>query len=163
MRMVPALHPDTQPSLEALARQAEALAASLASVADYSPGVRRSLSDSHQGLGDEAALAETARHCLKARRLREALFAPGLFCDPAWDLLLDLFASEVEGRHVCVSDASIAANVPQTTGLRWLEILGKHGLVVRTRDPQDGRRSFVALAPEARAAMATWLRSAFPC
>jgi DNA-binding MarR family transcriptional regulator len=164
MLIPPSLPPSSQAALEQLAEQARSLAASLASVADVSATRHDALSApalSGGDAADEAALDAVARHYLKSRRLRDELFAPRLFSDPAWDVLLDLFASHAEGRQVCVSDASIAANVPQTTGLRWLDNLGKHGLIVRHRDPQDGRRWFVELTPKARLAVATWLRAAF--
>ena len=150
-----------RPPLQQLAEQARSLAASLASVASAS-GASQDFPPAPPPTGEQTALAATARHYLRARRLREPLFAKGLFCDPAWDMLLDLFASQVEGKPVCVSDASIAAGVPQTTGLRWLDTLARHGLITRHRDPLDGRRCFVEMTPAARNAVATWLASTFP-
>jgi hypothetical protein len=153
-------------ALNRLARQARTLAASLAKAANATAVVDGARAaddrDAERAWLEDAALAAVARDYLKARRLRDALFGPGLFCDPAWDMLLDLFASQVEGKQVCVSDASIAANVPQTTGLRWVDTLAREGLALRRSDPNDGRRCIVDLTPTARMAMAQWLRSAFP-
>jgi hypothetical protein len=162
------MDPDLHPDLDGLAAQARALAAALTDAANAcSRGQKGSLPSIQIRVeedkdDEDVRLAATARDYLRARRLREELFAPGLFCDPAWDLLLDLFASEIEEKRVCVSDASIAANVPQTTGLRWLDMLGRHELVVRRPDPGDGRRCFIELTPNARVAIAAWLRAAFP-
>jgi DNA-binding MarR family transcriptional regulator len=111
--------------------------------------------------GDECAPARIARHYLLARRRRERLFPEGLFADPAWDILLDLFACEAEGRRLSVSDACLAANVPPTTALRWLAQLEARGLVERQPDPADGRRVFVTLRTPARDAVLEWLRATF--
>jgi len=72
--------------------------------------------------------------------------------DPAWDILLDLYAAEEEGLHISVSSACVAAAVPSTTALRWLRILCERGLITRRADSFDGRRVFVSLSEEGRAA-----------
>ncbi|MGM3253246.1 hypothetical protein ACS22W_25800, partial [Escherichia coli] len=40
---------------------------------------------------------ELARRTYADRRRRDKLFQPGLFGEPAWDILLDLFISAKEG------------------------------------------------------------------
>ncbi|MFK3888212.1 hypothetical protein [Sphingomonas sp. NPDC079357] len=107
------------------------------------------------------ALAETTsdisatdvRNVLRARRLRDRFFGDGLFEDPAWDMLLDLFAARLEGTRVSVSSLCIAAAVAPTTALRWISKLTAARLLVRAPDPQDGRRAFVTLSHEAGDAM----------
>lgn len=106
-------------------------------------------------------LAATARHYLRCRWQREAVFSGDLFADPAWDILLDLFASAIEGKQVTVSDACIAAHVPTSTALRWASRLESDGLVTRHRDPADGRRTYLELTPAADKRIAHWLRSTF--
>ncbi|AXJ95302.1 MULTISPECIES: hypothetical protein [unclassified Sphingomonas] len=69
-----------------------------------------------------------------------------LFADPAWDMLLDLYVAEATGRRVSVSDACIAAAVPQATALRWLNMLDQRGLVIRTADQTDRRRWWMTLS-----------------
>lgn len=98
-----------------------------------------------------------ARLLLKARRKRESLLPAELFADPAWDMLLDLFACAGEGVPVSISTACIAGNVPSTTGLRWLAKLEEVGLVRRCSDPSDARRSFVELTVSGREAVDSWL------
>jgi len=107
-------------------------------------------------------LAAAARHYLRCRRQRESTFSGDLFADPAWDLLLDLFACANEGKQVTVSGACIAANVPASTALRWLSRIESRGLIARRPDPADGRRTYLELTPEAERQMAQWLRSTFP-
>ena len=97
------------------------------------------------------------RRMIRARRLRDHFFAGGLFEDPAWDMLLDLYAAELEGVRVSVSSLCIAAAVAPTTALRWLTKLTEQGLFVRQPDPRDRRRAFMALAPQTREAMRGYL------
>ncbi|MFD1787619.1 winged helix DNA-binding protein [Sphingomonas floccifaciens] len=97
--------------------------------------------------------ANVVRDTIRSRRMRAAHFPPDLFADPAWDMLLDLFAAELEGRQVSVSSLCIAAHVPGTTALRWIGSMVEAGLFERYADPADRRRAFISLAPAARAGM----------
>ncbi len=97
--------------------------------------------------------AADVRKAIRARRLRDPLFAEGLFEDPAWDMLLDLFAAELERAQVSVSSLCIAAAVPATTALRWIGRMTQSGLLERRPDPFDRRRAFMALTPVAREKM----------
>lgn len=101
----------------------------------------------------ERQRAKMVRRMLRQRRMREQYFPADLFADPAWDMLLDLFAARLERQPVSVSSLCIAAAVPATTALRWIRTMTDAGLFVREADPQDGRRIFVALAEGAFDAM----------
>jgi DNA-binding MarR family transcriptional regulator len=90
--------------------------------------------------------AAEVRQLLKARRMREAYFDSELFADPAWDILLDLYAAHLEGAKVSVSSLCIAANVPPTTGLRWIRSMTDAGILVRRDDQSDGRRVWIELS-----------------
>ena len=96
---------------------------------------------------------ETVRAVIRARRLRERYFQEELFADPAWDMLLDLLQAEIAQLRVPVSSLCIAAAVPATTALRWLNSLVAKGILIRRSDPRDGRRIFVELSPETSAAL----------
>ena len=93
------------------------------------------------------------RGAIRSRRLRDAEFGPGWFEDPAWDMLLDLFAAELEAGRVSVSSLCIAAAVAPTTALRWMARMTDAGLLRRMPDPADRRRAFVTLSDTASAAM----------
>lgn len=95
----------------------------------------------------------TIRAAIRARRLREQHFAPELFADPAWDMLLDLYAARLEGRRVSVSSLCIAAAVPPTTALRWIGTMHDADLFGREPDPTDKRRAHITLTDRAAAAM----------
>ncbi|CAN5866396.1 hypothetical protein BH11PSE6_BH11PSE6_12330 [soil metagenome] len=97
--------------------------------------------------------AREVRDAIRARRLRDQYFQRGLFEDPAWDMLLDLFAAELEEARVSVSSLCIAAAVAPTTALRWIAKMTEAGVFVRQADPFDKRRAFMALSPGARHGM----------
>ncbi len=97
------------------------------------------------------------RALIRARRLRDGLFGPGLFEEPAWDMMLDLFAAELEGARVSVSSLCIAAAVAPTTALRWIGRLTADGWLERRPHPHDKRRAIIALAPRGVAAMRRYM------
>lgn len=103
--------------------------------------------------GVTAVAAADIRNAIRARRLRDQHFAPGLCEDPAWDMLLDLYAAELEGVRVSVSSLCIAAAVPPTTALRWIGRMTEAGLFERRADPFDRRRAFLGLTVIAREKM----------
>lgn len=108
----------------------------------------------------KVAPADKARAIYRARRGRAKVFVDDadLFADPAWDLLLDLFAARESNRPMSISSACIAAAVPPTTGLRWVARLEKRGLLERRADPSDERRSTVDLSSRAYSLMHQWMR-----
>jgi hypothetical protein len=141
-----------------LAAQARTLAEELAAAASPPAAPRAELHLVGQPAPcSEFDLAATARSYLRARRQRAALFPADLFADPAWDLLLDLFASRIEGHLVSVSDACIAAGVPTTTALRWVGKLESARLLRRRPDAMDCRRTNIELTPDAIHAVGSWL------
>lgn len=103
--------------------------------------------------------AKSVRRMLRHRRMREQYFPADLFADPAWDMLLDLYAARLERQPVSVSSLCIAAAVPATTALRWIKTMTDAGLFLREADPLDGRRIFIALAEGAHDAMARYFEA----
>lgn len=97
--------------------------------------------------------ARDVRTVIRQRRLRDELFDPELFADPAWDMMLDLYAARLDRGRVSVSSLCIAAAVPATTALRWIKTLTDSGIFIRQADQHDGRRIFVALSDSATQAM----------
>jgi DNA-binding MarR family transcriptional regulator len=107
-------------------------------------------SPSDSTVSDNALRASRVRERIRQRRTRESLFNTDLFADPAWDMLLDLYAAELEGGDVSVSSLCIAAAVPTTTALRWIKLLSDQGWLVRQQDPHDGRRINMRLSKGSR-------------
>lgn len=101
--------------------------------------------------------ARFVRGLIRQRRERERHFPADMFADPAWDMLLDLYAAHYEGgKNVSVSSLCIAAAVPATTALRWIKTMTDAGYFVRVADPNDGRRIFIQLAETTRAELDTY-------
>jgi hypothetical protein len=113
----------------------------------------------YRGQGDGAPAdisAQEVRGAIRSRRMRAQFFEGELFADPAWDMLLDLFASALERRRVSVSSLCIAAAVPPTTALRWIGTLHEYGLFERQADPSDRRRAYIALSSKGLEAMRSY-------
>ena len=107
-------------------------------------------------------LAQRTHSYLAARRARGTVLDGDWFADPVWDLLLDLFAAQCVRRRVSISSACIAANVPVSTALRWIEKLVHEEVLVRKGDPEDRRRSYLALAPEISKRLERWVENHLP-
>ena len=101
-------------------------------------------------------LCRRVRRYLAARGVRADLWPGGMFRDPAWDIALELFASGLERRAVTVTDACVASRVPQTTALGCIERMVSAGMVVRSRDPHDGRRGILSLNPGFALRLRNW-------
>jgi len=100
--------------------------------------------------------AHSIRTLIRHRKLRYRFFSADWFADPAWDILLNLTAAKLEQCPVSTSSLCLACNVPQTTALRWVKNMTDAGLLVRERDPDDARRVFVSLGPDAEALMVAY-------
>lgn len=125
-----------------------------ASVRDRNQGFRA------EPLDEPDPAPRDVRATIRARRLREQFFATELFADPAWDMLLDLYAAQLEGRRVSVSSLCIAAAVPPTTALRWIGTMHDADLFRREPDPGDKRRAHITLTERAGNAMRGYFAAA---
>lgn len=99
------------------------------------------------------------RGLLSQRRNRDRFFPDGFFADPAWDILLELYAAALAQFRVSVSNLCIGAAVPATTALRWIKQLEDEGLIDRRADPTDGRRHFLMLSDKGLDAMSAYFRT----
>ena len=104
-----------------------------------------------------ATQQSAATRIYAARRVRDAVFADAtLFGEPAWDMLLDLFAAQGARKRISVTSACLASNVPLTTALRWITVLEAKGLVEREEDEMDARRTFLKPTRKARGLLRTY-------
>lgn len=106
-----------------------------------------------------AGLTEFARQILVGRKQRERFFDPILFSNPAWDILLNLYVADADGRPVNVLESCTASAVPQGVALRWLGYLQQEEMVIETTSPTHSRQTLVRLSEQARLAISSYLGS----
>jgi len=93
-----------------------------------------------KGAARQVSKLEAADILLMEGKKRASIFGQDLFGDPAWNMMVDLYASTLRGRTVSVKDLCIASGSPNTTALRHLNLLYEAGLIDRVRDEADNRR-----------------------
>jgi len=98
----------------------------------------------------------SVRSAIQARTARRRHFNSELFADPAWDMLLELYAAALTQRKLTVSRLGERSGVPMTTALRWIATLEGARLVERSHDRLDGRRIFLTLSEEGENAMSAY-------
>lgn len=112
-------------------------------------------------LGDPARRRlALAKWVLASRRRRPKAFRSIRFGEPNWDMILDLYITDREGRRVDVSGLCLASGVAPTTALRYVELLIDDDLISKIDDVNDGRRSFVSISDTLRHAIEEWLDQA---
>ena len=84
-----------------------------------------------------------AKWMLGSRRRRWKAFKSIRFGEPTWDMILDLYIADSEGRRVDVSGLCLASGVAPTMALRYVDLLLADKLIAKVDDAKDGRRSFV--------------------
>ncbi|UYN94242.1 MAG: response regulator [Enhydrobacter sp.] len=80
------------------------------------------------------------------RKVRSRYFPSELFSDPCWEMLLDLYDGQLAGQDVTVTSLGAASGASLTTALRRMDSLQSHGLIERSEDPADKRRTIVRLS-----------------
>jgi DNA-binding MarR family transcriptional regulator len=124
--------------------------------------IKLKISEVEQQLQRQSAqhvTADQVRAILRARAQRRKFFPKDLFADPAWDMLLDLYASDLDQSRTSVGSLCIASEVPATTALRWISNLERQGLLTRQNDPLDGRRVWIDLTQSGRDALEAYFVS----
>ncbi|MDX3901591.1 MAG: MarR family transcriptional regulator [Sphingobium sp.] len=110
----------------------------------------------HSDSAREAPTAAQVRRYLAARRKRDQ-HASGLFADPAWDMLLHLFAASLEGTQVTVREASLVATCPPKTSLRYLGLMAEAGLIGQKDHHHESRAKIIEITSEGQDLVLTFL------
>jgi len=98
-----------------------------------------------------------AKALLIGRRRRAACFDGLRFCDPSWDMILELYVATEEGRHLTVSQLCSLSGGSNTTALRHVEHLEALGYISRDLDADDRRRANVSMLTPLHDAAERWL------
>lgn len=120
------------------------------------------LTEQPKTFSEPNADAETiflAREAYGARRRRASFFRGDLFGEPAWDMLLDLYAHTKLRTKISVSSVCIGSGAPMATALRYVALLTREGLIHRENDERDARRSWLTLTPKGLESMRDYLLS----
>ncbi|SNS69137.1 regulatory helix-turn-helix protein, lysR family [Sphingomonas laterariae] len=103
-------------------------------------------------IGDPTSdYVDLCRSILAARQLMARSFGVDLFADPAGEMLLDLYIREHDGIATSITNIWNPSNVAYGTARRSLAIMERRGLVIRTPDREDRRRTLVLITDVARA------------
>lgn len=113
-------------------------------------------------LGESVRSLRLAERYIKQRLARSDVFGVDAFREPAWEIMLDLYCAQARGNRVSIMDACIAAQVPSTTGFRYVDRLLNARLVIRRPDDDDRRRSWLLLTEEAVNKIERWLNETWP-
>jgi DNA-binding MarR family transcriptional regulator len=95
----------------------------------------------------KADLLREAKHQFKSHLLREAHFTGLPFHETGWEILLELYIAEAEGRRLNVMAIGLESHIPSATLVRWIALLEQRRLVFRQPDHTDRRRTWISLTP----------------
>ena len=101
-------------------------------------------------LGVDQALV---RRTQTARRLRSTFLPAELFTDPAWDMLLELYARELGDECISASEICAVAGVAASSARRWLEALEEKGLIERASQAGNNNDDWIKLSAQGSAQM----------
>lgn len=109
----------------------------------------------------ETLIDQAARNLQVWRNLRARYLPSSVLGEPGYDMLLELFVAEREGRAVAVKSICHASGVPYSTAWRWLHLLEKDGLVAFSSDTEDQRRVMVRLSDQGLQRVRGWIEVCF--
>ncbi|AMK23206.1 hypothetical protein GG804_02180 [Sphingomonas histidinilytica] len=92
--------------------------------------------------------ARVCRLLIAEREIAGRLIDKIFVSNPLWDILLDIYLAEFEGR--LVYQTCLAPGAPPANPHRQSRRLARLGVVERMLDPMDNRRINVRLTPEMR-------------
>ena len=110
----------------------------------------------------KVAWLNAAKLAREGRASRHDYFPSEFFGEPAWNILLELFICELQGRYMSVQDACLASGVPATTALRYVRNLQERDLLRRIADRTDGRRTYVRITNRGDDLMRQYLAHVVP-
>jgi len=104
----------------------------------------------------KTGLLDQLSFSIQMRRIRRSHFGSAEMSGPVWDMMLDLMLAGAHGRVLSASDLATGAGVPLSSGLRMISALERLGLVHRSIDERDRRRTIVRLTDIGTERMATY-------
>jgi hypothetical protein len=122
--------------------------------------MRKLIEDAERAVAmHDGDLTDYARQILAGRKQRDRYFDPMLFSNPAWDILLNLYVADGEGKPFNVLDTCLTSAVPQGVALRWLTYLEQEDMVIEVPDPARPRQTLIRLSDQTRLTITSYLGS----
>lgn len=90
---------------------------------------------------------------LSGRRGREAALGRELFSDPAWDILLELYAARLGERRMTLRELARSIDIPESTTARWISVLSDRGFVIALNDRREMVEASIELSAQGLAVM----------
>ncbi|HJS13209.1 MarR family winged helix-turn-helix transcriptional regulator [Sphingopyxis sp.] len=129
----------------------------LASRGEESPDASvRGIDTARRDTSPNAGLLDQLSFSIQIRRIRRSHFGTAEMSGPTWDMMLDLMLAGAHGRVLSASDLATGAGVPLSSGLRMIAALERLGLLHRSIDERDRRRTIVRLTDTGTERMATY-------
>jgi DNA-binding MarR family transcriptional regulator len=111
----------------------------------------------YQSIQDQhAQLVKQASRILALRRRRAKQFGKAMFSEPAWEMLLLLYATQ-HAERLTATRLALLSGGSKATALRWIEYLVIQKWVTRSGHPTDRRAVFVSLTEKAKDALDAYL------
>lgn len=101
-------------------------------------------------------LMAQAGRLLANRRKRAQRFGRAMFGEPAWDMLLLLYACQAGTRYTASRLAQFSG-LSKATAYRWIEYLEREQLIRRDPHPTDTRSTFVGLTDKGKSSLELYL------
>ena len=94
----------------------------------------------------------------KEKALRASTFGEEFAGEDYWAMIMELFLASIAGEAVPVTALCASSEGSQTTALRRIDKLIQNGLISKVADPNDRRRSVLALSDQAQANALEYLK-----
>lgn len=149
-------------------RKVRGIARSLAVIAndlETTPGTARAHLLEHGGscIGDEASACSTMLACAEfirwANRQKDKVLGDALPREPAWDIMLVLFANRLRDVRLSTSRLCWVSRLPDKTGRRWIARLTEAGLIESIASQTNRRASYPVLTERGFEAMAGYFQT----
>jgi DNA-binding MarR family transcriptional regulator len=92
-------------------------------------------------------------------RARTENLPDGLPVEASWEILLDLYVSELRMERISLTAIGGSSGVPLTSALRRMQELESKELIARVPDEKDKRRAAAQLTEKGRLAVQSFIRA----
>jgi len=124
------------------------------------PKAKRSVDISARNAIDVASKSVDILKSLRnLQRIRRENLPAGLAVEASWEILLDLYVSELNKKCMSLTAVGGSAGVALTSALRRIHELESKGMISRISDEKDKRRAAAQLTEMGRAAVESFVRA----